>query len=421
MRHYKNGKRLHCFVLLPLLLFIAVCSAAISGCSRIPSEKPYLAEGREERWTKDIDYLALTLPKVHKNLYFSLSETEFLGRLEDLKTKIPEYSDSQMEIALHVILAEVKDTHTGSGVSFEQQYPLQLYWFQDGIYITGTDENHDELLNARIVAMNGMAAETAADLLRPVLAGANESWFKNQVVYYLIYPDILKYFDITNTDTLNLELVLINGESKNVSVDPVDYRELVLLPAETADVAMYRSRPEENYWYEYLADSDVMYFNYSSCSEMRNLPFEVFHKEFWQAVETHQPERLIIDIRQNRGGSSRILEPFIKKVKNSRFNQDGKLYVITGKDTYSAAVLNALRLKMDTKAIFTGESTGGEPNHYGEVKRFKLPNSEITIRYSTKYFHWLDADVNTLEPDVEIGECFDDYYRGFDPILDWTL
>jgi hypothetical protein len=68
-----------------------------------------------------------------------------------------------------------------------------------------------------------------------------------------------------------------------------------------------------------------------------------------------------------------------------------------------------------------GEATGGEPNHYGEVKQFKLPNSGITVRYSTKYFHWLDEDVNTLEPDQVIAETFAAYRQGNDPVLEWIF
>jgi C-terminal processing protease CtpA/Prc len=154
---------------------------------------------------------------------------------------------------------------------------------------------------------------------------------------------------------------------------------------------------------------------------MRDKPFEIFAKEFWDFVQNREVNKLVIDIRENRGGSSTILDPFIKEVKNSDFNRQGKLYVIIGKDTFSSAVLNAISLKQKTRAYFVGEATGGEPNHYGEVKQFKLPNSEITIRYSTKYFHWLDQDINTLEPDKVIEATFAAYRGGTDPVLEWIV
>ena len=407
------------FVIVLLLILMLIIS--LTGCSDVPSTEAYLAKDRDTRWMNDITYLEETLPKVHKNLYFHLSEQEFHQQLEELKKKVPVYSDEQIEIALSVILAGIGDTHTGSGIGSEYRYPLELHWFAEGIYITGTSKEYQELLDARIITLNGQKIEEAANTLRPILAGVNESWFKTQIVYYLLIPGVLKYFGLSNADEIELGVEQKNGQRQAVKLKPVSYKDYVAAEQPAVSVPLYRSHPDENYWYEYLKDEKVIYLNYSSCSQIRDKPFEIFNKEFWDFVQSHEVNKLVIDIRENRGGISTILEPLIKEVKNSSFNQPGKLYVIIGKDTFSSAILNAISLKKETKAYFVGEATGGEPNHYGEVKQFKLPNSEITVRYSTKYFHWLDQDVNTLEPDKVIEETFAAYREGTDPMLEWIV
>ena len=372
-------------------------------------------------WVNDIAYLEKTLPKVHKNLYFHLSEQEFTRQLEELKNKVPDYTDEQIEIALNLILAGIGDTHTGSNIGSANQYPLELYWFAEGIYITGTNKEYRELLNARIITLNGRKAEAAANTLKPLLAGANESWFKTQITNYLTIPGILKYFGLSKSDEIELGVELKNGQVKQVKLKPVNYKEYVAIDQSDKVIPKYQSRPEENYWYEYLENGKIIYLNYGSCRQMRDKPFEIFKKEFWEFVKSHEADKLVLDIRKNRGGISTILDPFIKELKNSSFNQQGKLYVVIGKDTFSSAVLNAISLKKNTEASFVGEATGGEPNHYGEVKQFKLPNSGITIRYSTKYFHWINEDINTLEPDKVIEETFAAYREGTDPVLEWIL
>lgn len=407
------------FVIVLLLILMLIIS--LTGCSDVPSTEAYLAKDRDTRWMNDITYLEETLPKVHKNLYFHLSEQEFHQQLEELKKKVPVYSDEQIEIALSVILAGIGDTHTGSGIGSEYRYPLELHWFAEDIYITGTSKEYQELLDARIITLNGQKIEEAANTLRPILAGVNESWFKTQIVYYLLIPGVLKYFGLSNADEIELGVEQKNGQRQAVKLKPVSYKDYVAAEQPAVSVPLYRSHPDENYWYEYLKDEKVIYLNYSSCSQIRDKPFEIFNKEFWDFVQSHEVNKLVIDIRENRGGISTILEPLIKEVKNSSFNQPGKLYVIIGKDTFSSAILNAISLKKETKAYFVGEATGGEPNHYGEVKKFTLPNSAITIRYSTKYFHWSDQDVNTLEPDKVIEETFAAYREGTDPMLEWIV
>lgn len=391
----------------------------LAGCGGVPSPEPYLAADRNERWLNDIAYLETTLPEVHKNLFFQMSEQEFGRRLEELKEKVPAYTDQQIAIELSLIVAAIGDTHTGASIGSERQYPLQLRWFEEGIYIMDTSKEYQELLGARILTLNGKKIEEAAETLKPMLGEANESWFKTQIIYYLPLPDVLQYFGLSDSEEIDLRVELAGGQEKTVRMKPVSYKEFVAAERPAGPVPLYETHEGENYWYEYLPDEKVFYLNYRSCQQMREKPFEIFAKEVWDFVQNREIEKFVLDLRENRGGSSTILNPFIKELKKSSFNAQGKLYVVIGRDTFSSAILNALSLQKETEAYFVGEPTGGKPNHYGEVKQFQLPNSEITIRYSTKYFKWLDDDPAALEPDKRIGRTYAAYRQGIDPVMDW--
>lgn len=215
--------------LYPKIRWIAVVCLIffMTGCSGIPSTQPYLADERDGRWMNDIRYIEDTLPKVHKNLYFQISQEEFSKRLEELRKKVPTYTDEQIEIELSVILAGIGDTHTGASIGSEFQYPLELHWFEEGIYITGTTKEYQELLDAKIITLNAKKIEEAANMLKPLLAGANESWFKTQVIYYLPIPGVLEYFGLSTSEEIELSVELTSGEVKKVKMKPVNYKEYV--------------------------------------------------------------------------------------------------------------------------------------------------------------------------------------------------
>jgi len=120
--------------------------------------------------------------------FFQLSEQEFSRQLAELKKKVPDYTDEQIEIELSLILAGIGDTHTGASIGSERKYPLQLHWFEEGIYIMGTSKEYSELLDARIITLNGKKIEEAAEKIKPLLGEANESWFKTQIIYYRHMP-----------------------------------------------------------------------------------------------------------------------------------------------------------------------------------------------------------------------------------------
>jgi C-terminal processing protease CtpA/Prc len=116
-------------------------------------------------------------------------------------------------------------------------------------------------------------------------------------------------------------------------------------------------------------------------------PINEFIDELSAFIEDKDVEEFVFDMRFNGGGDSRIIEPLIDELaKNKAINTKDNLYVVIGSDTFSSAILNTLSMKKETNATIIGSPTGGKPNHYGEIKSFRLPNTGITIQYSTKYF-----------------------------------
>ena len=186
----------------------------------------------------------------------------------------------------------------------------------------------------------------------------------------------------------------------------------------------------------YLPRDKVLYMQYNQCQSKEmaikfnngknasRLPsFDEFEEKVFDALNSKDVDKFVFDIRFNPGGNSYQGKQFIKKLsKYIRDRQpDLKTYAIIGRKTFSSAIINAIEFKMMTKGIFVGEATGGKPNHYGEVRNFKLPNSGLQIYYSTRYFKEVPEDTNTIEPDVAVTSSFEDYAHGIDPALDWII
>jgi len=156
---------------------------------------------------------------------------------------------------------------------------------------------------------------------------------------------------------------------------------------------------------------------------MVDLTIADFTKGIIGMIEGAEVECLIIDMRNNLGGNSTLLEPFIEWLgKCDKINKENALYVIIGRDTFSSALLNAYAIKNKTKAVLVGEPSGGKPNCYGEVESFKLENSKVEICYSSKYYKLIKNDkVMSLFPEVEKVVTFRDYIEKRDPCLEYIL
>lgn len=408
-----------------LLLCIIILCFSFSGCSN--SDKYVSKTGdRIDAWQKDLDYLADELPKKHKNLFFKLSKEEFNNEINDLKQSLSKMSDDEIEMGINKIMASIGDAHTGANISSEKMFPIDLYWFDDGIYVINTIDEYEQINYKKLIKINDKPIEEVVKSISEVMPHDNDAGIKSQINFYLVMPTVLKALKITDKDD-NIKFTFEDRNGKTIemnlqtlSFDAV-YNGVIGKGKDGQSVPLYMKNKDKAYWYEYLKDSKTLYFCYNKCAEMDNQSFKQFSKELMKIINTEDVQKLVIDMRNNGGGISTILDDFIKEISKSKLNGEGKLYVIIGRKTFSSAILNAISFKKETKAIFVGEATSGKPNHYGEVKSFKLPNSKMTIRYSTKYFTNYDKDDSSFIPDKEIHMSIDDYINGVDPVMKLIL
>jgi hypothetical protein len=96
---------------------------------------------------------------------------------------------------------------------------------------------------------------------------------------------------------------------------------------------------------------------------------------------------------------------------------EGKLFVLVGRMTFSAAGLFAVELEQHTSALFVGEPTAARPNGYGELRRFRLPHSGLEIRYSAwRYQPSSPGDTRpAILPDLTAVLTAADFRAGRDP------
>ena len=186
---------------------------------------------------------------------------------------------------------------------------------------------------------------------------------------------------------------------------------------------LYRQQVNEPLWYKYLPESKTVYFSFRGYPPYSE--FLRFSAELLQFVEKNPTDRLVIDLRSNSGGDESSFQPLLEGlIRNEGINRRGHLFVIIGRPTYSAGMLNAVQLKLRTNAILFGEPTGAKPNQYNESsgsKALKLPNSGLTVDYSILYRKLLKDDSPALMPDVRVGLSSRDYLAGRDPVLERIL
>src|SRR5262249_48090067 len=102
-------------------------------------------------------------------------------------------------------------------------------------------------------------------------------------------------------------------------------------------------------------------------------------------------------------------------------NSRGHLLVIIGPNTFSAAMANAAQFRSQTAAILVGQPIGEKPDSYQEPRQMTLPNSHLVVRYSTRFYKFVESGENIIRPDQEIKTSWTDFKAGRDPVLEWVF
>lgn len=366
----------------------------------------------EKQFVEDLEFLKFELSQRHKNLFAKISEKEFNLKISEIEGKCKTLNEETFEIELYKLIKEIGDEHTRIEPKYPTIFPIHFDFFKEGIFVTETDSLNSNLLFKKLNGIEKTSIKNIIKNFKTIIQDDNKSYFEIYLLNFVNNPRILKGLKITQSDSsakfvLNKQEIKLSAENKTKSTTKFNSQ-------------LLRFQNKDNYWYELLGSNKILYLNYQDCSEQNGKPFEVFNKEMFNLIETQKPEKFIIDLRNNSGGNSAILKPFLEKLKTNYLNKKGSLYILIGKKTFSSSLMNAIDLKRNYNSILIGEPTSGNVNHYGETRGFYLPNSKIIIGYSTKYWeNWKDY-FGPLIPDVPINYSIENYKNNIDEAIEYV-
>jgi uncharacterized protein (TIGR03437 family) len=379
-----------------------------------------------EKWQANVSSLVQQIQATHGLPFPGISLPDFTARAADLYNQIPILSEPEIQTRLQALVASIEDSHTnvswGSPSPFHV-LPLSFYWFDDGIYITGAAAQYGDLLGGRLIAVGDTPIRQATDALTALVPHENDQWPK-----YRIAGDLLTNAEflfgtglIAGTDRARLQVQTASGAIVSPEVQSFpQYQRPPLNAVFQGAAPLYRQHENRRYWATVTDAGATVYFQYNSCMEDPQRPSADFFQELDQLLAQAGVQRIVLDMRNNTGGLASILNPWIEKIKASRFNEPGRLYVIVGRATFSAAMEATNLLHDGTAAIFVGEPTGAKPRFLLRRGDFGLPYFGIRVSYTSGVERANDAGASLI-PDIPAGLTFYDYMNGVDPSLEAIL
>ena len=400
-----------------------------------------------EQWREDLRYFATNIQKTHRNLFHTMTREQFESAVKKLDERIPTMADHEIIVELMRIVAAIGDGHTGVRVTqqFKSVYPLRLYYFKDGLFVRSAAPEYRDAVGGRVLRIGNADTEQALRAVSEIAWRDNELGVKAIAPRLLVIPEVLHALRIADDLQKTTLVVEKNGQRNTLELKSAGQL-MQLLEGEPSgwvdarnesktETPLWLRDPHNNFWFEHLTgpkavcvqgcERGIAYVQFNAVQDRPQAgdkpgeTVEAFFNRVFDYIETNKIDKLVLDMRLNGGGNNYLNLPLTIGMIKSRVNKRGNLFVIIGRETFSAAQNAVNELEKYTNAIFVGEPTAATPNHFGDARNVVLPNSKVAIRASTLW--WQDMDPRDTRkwtaPQLAAELTSADYKANVDPAM----
>jgi hypothetical protein len=373
------------------------------------------------QWREDLAYLAIELPKRHANAFAFISRADFESRVTELARRIPTMNGDEVFVAPTQLVNAIGDGHTGVvSPPDHDDMPIELQAFGSDIRVVAVGPGLEQALGAKVLKIGGTPiAEAHRRALTLTPAQELPELREGRVAAFLGRGLTLHGLGITpERDRAVYTLEDDAGRVFDVAANGLGPDEKPKMTSVRSTDDPRWQNPDDAFWCKALPEARAAYCAWHGYPGLRDKA-----KAMWRLLDQHRPQKLIIDMRDNGGGDNTVGYAQIVKPLKARadYNRKGRLYVLIGPLTFSAAMNNAAQFQDETNAILVGQTIGERPNSYQEPRSIHLPNSHLVVRASTLYYTFRKSGENAVRPTKEIIPSWAETKAGRDPELEWAL
>src|SRR5215471_4479819 len=367
----------------------------------------------------DLQYFARELPRRHRNAFHFTTWEQFQAAVDRLAARLDSIDQDAFFAGLKQIASMIGDAHTnvnlppGSGTI----YPIVVRNFDGAYRVMQALNGYEKALGTKLVRIDDTPATRFYELLSP-LASQNEhpNYAPALVNVFLRQPELLHGAGVAAKSSA-ARFTFEDDSGSEFALDipalpPDRLRGVQLVPFAKnpfADMSEPMHTASPTFSYTYAAGARAVYASVRSMKEVKTPARELF-----RFIRERDPDKLIIDLRQNPGGNyfhglHSLIEPIARL---AGINRKGHLFVLIGPLTGSAAIVNASQFHTKTQAILVGEPIGAKPTEYTELRTMKLPNTQLVVGYSVRFYDFAWDKDNVIRPDQEIRPTWEDAVNG---------
>jgi hypothetical protein len=402
----------------------AMVGIAVGACSG-PVPRPVLS-ARDQRWQRDIAYLARKLPAVRAAGLGGVSSSAWNAAAARLEAAVPGLTDGQIVVRLAQMVAMLHDDETHVNFPPGPLFGFNAWQIGGGEYLLAVPLADRPLLGARLLAIDGHPIAQVMARVGTAIDAEDPQLQADFVTGALYNGALLHWLGITASAVsavLTLRTTAGTEETARMTVTgsgslsgPLGWPlYFIYQPSAQAHVplALYEQQGAQPYWLRVLPAQHVVYLKYNSC--VTGDGFQRLAARALALLRAHPDYRLIVDLRNNSGGSTAPFQSLISGIQaDPRLSAPGRVIGLVNQFTDSAATTDAWSLTQ-VAAELIGQPPADPVSQWGNEQTFTLPGSGLVVEYTSKVTNPSGTPLGL--PDIVIKPTLAQVLAGDDPVL----
>lgn len=365
---------------------------------------------------REITGLVEQMARLHPDVDHEVPLPELRAEAAELAARATELGRDELVVGLlRLTTLGERDGHSGIFLldpaharpfSF---YPLRVHDFADGVHVVA-DGAGGGTVGKRVVAIDGVPIAEVVARVTPLIPRDNRSTIRLLLPEYLVCAEVLRGLGIVRGPATYLF-----ADGSEVELEAVPYAlasAFEPLPS-PRELLLYRGL-EQPFVLAPLEGGRSLYVGFHHVTT----PPQALLDRILRQARRPGFRRLVVDARHNGGGDNTTYSSLLELLKAKPLRARGKVVVLIGRMTFSAAGNFAADVDAETNAILVGEPSGGAPNQWGDRIPIALPRAGLTAYVAAEYVEVEPGDTRAaVEPDVRVEPSVADFLAGRDPVL----
>lgn len=250
-------------------------------------------------------------------------------------------SVAELRSYLQAISTLLNDGHTSLSPDVNRNLVYPFLFFidmdNDKIYLRGINKEYESSLGKQINQINGHPVSEVLNSFRKTISSDNCIYFTDKV------NDFMQLYSIWENNPYCLSdssLLLTFIDNTIVSLHPVPVNQINLVLQQPKNpIHLIRENSKQPFLYKLFPEQSICYLQFNACTDqsalrfqyLMNNPdnlsedlekklaqyprFDTFLKEMFQAIGTNEIKTLVIDVRNNSGGNSKLCDVLLSWLK----------------------------------------------------------------------------------------------------------